>query len=512
MYFLKNRQNDAWLDVIEKEMEKLKAGDGTGLRIVYYAFATGDRKFIGRAACAIRRYLEHFSLEQMIHLHERFRSFTSLEWYIDWTRLPLDKILKALEREDRKYVLILGTFHPNGYFREQCMTALAEEKGTLPYLMLRANDWVLPVRNKAFELLSVYLEQCSLEEILSSMPVLEKLKGSLRRSDGQMEELKDQVFVRLEQILKSANWSRVWPEDFSVRKSLYRTAIEMRKLSLEQMMCWLQREKSSCGRMILINGILAHPDCTLHQAEIYLQYPNTQVRRKALEYKYEHLKTGWPGLESMLLDSGRGVREYAVYILERHTDLDIRGYYLEHLKDDKPEYAILGLSEYSHRENVPMLLSGLQSPVERIRKYTLLALGRQEDFEDEELLWNYLWDKKPGISKAAYISILKKDFYLGAEKIYHAYCGAREEHIRRYLLRLLLRESSWSRLPWLIRLYSETLPEQEKKLIRAGIDGRFMYGKVPEVLKEEVVRALGENGGALPEKMETGIRYDMKFV
>ncbi len=389
MFWGKSRQT-YWLEIIEKELEKLESGDMRELLMVYCAFAVGDKKRMRLVGHVIRKQLECLTLGQMIGLYKRFRTFTSLEWSIDWSALSLKPIMDALDgenqKEERKYVLILGTFHPNGYFRERCMEELAKERGALPYLMLRANDWVKPVRKKAFSLLNRYIVSCTMEEILFSMPVLEKLECSGRRSDEQLQELKKRIFASLEQNLKDEGWQDIWLEDFSVRKSLYRMTIGQGILSMEQMDEWLRKEKDSFGMAVLIRGILSHPDCTLERAEEYLAYPNTRIRRCALEYQYEHLKDSWPGLDSMLLDSGRGVRDYASYILEKHTHLDIREYYLSHLKDERPDYAVLGLSEYSHRGNVSALLPGLKHPIRRVQKYTLLALGRQEDFEDEELL------------------------------------------------------------------------------------------------------------------------------
>lgn len=511
MFFRRNRQ-DYWSTAIEKELEKLEEGDIRALLIVYCAFAVGDERLMRRAGHVIRQKLEGRTLGQMVRLYERFRTFTSLEWSIDWSQVPLKPVLDALDREDRKYVLILGTFHPNGYFRERCMDELVKEKGVLPCLILRANDWVEPVRRKAFLLLDHYIDQCSMEELLSSMPVFERLRISGRRSDEQFQKLKGQVSARLEPALKGEEWQSVWSEDFSVRKSLYRMAVGSALLRMEQLEYWLRREKDSCGMMFLIRGILKHPDCTLDRAADYLTYPNAQVRKCALEYRYERLKESWPGLSDMLLDSGRGVREYASYILERHTDLDIRDYYLGHLGEKGAEYAVLGLAEYSSRGNVSALLPGLNSPVRKIQRYTLLALGCQEDFEDEELLWRYLLDQREDIAKAAFVSIRKRDFYPGAEKLYHAYREAKREHTKRYLLRLLLMESSWNRLPWLLYIYDETLPEQEKQLVKGGISCRFMYTKVSEAQKEEICRALKEKGKSLPEGMEKEILYDMRFV
>jgi len=501
-----------WSDLIEKEIGNLDAGEERALLTVYCAFAVGDQELMRRAGRSIRRFLEGWSLGKMLKLYERFRSFTSLEWSIDWAKVPLEPVLCALSGEEQKFVLILGTFHPNGYFRGRCMEKLAKFDGALPYLMLRANDWAGPVRQKAFSLLESYMDRCSMEEILSAMPVLEKLERSGRRPEEQFLKLKARFSASVEEALKRGDWRDVWPEDFAARRYLYRMTMESGLLTMEQMDFWLRREKEACGMVMLIRGILRHPDCTLERAAEYLSFPNARIRKCALEYRYEHVKESWPELPRMLLDSGRSVREYAAYILERHTDLDIREFYLEHLKDERPEYAILGLSECSKRGNVAALLPGLSNPRGRVQRYTILALGQQEDFEDEELLWKYLLDERPDIAKAAWISMKKRDFYPGAEKIYHAYLGTDRVHNRRYLLRLLLRENSWSRLPWLIRIYNEDLPEQEKWMIQGGMACRFMYTKVPEARKQEIRRALEEKQGVIPERIASGILYDMKFV
>lgn len=232
----------------------------------------------------------------------------------------------------------------------------------------------------------------------------------------------------------------------------------------------------------------------------------------AVEYRYERLKKGWPGLERMLLDKSRGIREYAAYILERHGGCDIRGYYLEHLEDNRPESAILGLAECSRSGNIPALLRGLSRQERSILKCTLLALGSQEDFSDEDLLWSYLLDEKVELSKAAFLSMRKRGIHPGAGRIYGAYMEAEHDHQKRYLLRLLLGESSWGRLPFLLRLYRKDLPEQEGKQILSGICSRFMYASVSESLCSDILSALGKCGGELPAGVEDGIRYDLRFL
>lgn len=84
------RQTD-WLKIIEKELE---TGDLRSLLTVYCIFALGDGQWMQRAGRAIQKRLEHLTLGQMIGLYERFRTFTSLGWWIDWSAVSLEPIRK----------------------------------------------------------------------------------------------------------------------------------------------------------------------------------------------------------------------------------------------------------------------------------------------------------------------------------------------------------------------------------------------------------------------------------
>ena len=116
---------------MEKWIEKLETGDLTGLRVVYSAFASDEAGLIKRAGAAVVGALEGLRRSQLLRLCERFRDFTSLEWTIDWAEVSLDSTKKELPEEAFRYVLILGSFHPNGYFREKCLNEMAEHDGML---------------------------------------------------------------------------------------------------------------------------------------------------------------------------------------------------------------------------------------------------------------------------------------------------------------------------------------------------------------------------------------------
>lgn len=512
----KRSQKTQYTEWIRKQVgewaEKLTAGDLTALRVVYGAFSTDDAALIGLAGEAVEGVLRGMDRAQLLKLCGRFRDCTSMEWEVDWAEVSPESLKSVLREEAYRYVLILGSFHPNGYFREKCMQEMAGYRGMLFWLFFRANDWVREIREEACRILGAYLQKADARELFDGMPAFERLQNCRRRTEAQMGRLWEQVEDRMFLALGEIDICEIPCMEPCVRSALYRMVIRSGSLTLQEMDVLLQREKMSSLKRILTGGILGRPDCTLERAEGYLADTSAVIRRMAVEYKYERLRDSWPGLERMLLDSGRGVRGYAVYILERHGKLDIRGYYLEHLGDERPEYAILGLGEYSRQGNLSNLTECLGRPERKILKCTLLALGYQEDFRDEELLWTYLLDERNDISKAAYLSMRKRDFHPGAERLYDAYMKAGEDHRRRYLLELLFREGSWNRLPWLIRLYRRDLPEERNRKILDGISCRFMYGRLQQPLRQDIFRALEENGGQLPDGVEKGILYDMKFL
>ena len=80
------------------------------------------------------------------------------------------------------------------------------------------------------------------------------------------------------------------------------------------------------------------------------------------------------------------------------------------------------------------------------------------------------------------------------------------------MLKLLLAESSWERLPFLLRLYRRDMPELEGDQVLSGIRVRFMYAQVSEVLRRDILSALEECGGGLPAGVEEGILYDLRFL
>ena len=508
----------------------LEAMDISGLSQVYCAVATEDRELIRSGGRAIGMVMEGMTMRQVIRLSEHFRQYTSMEWDIDWKNVDIRQ-KKDWFRSDRDYfwILALGSFHPNGYYRQACLEEMAGYPGALPFLVLRLNDWVGEVRLAAARAAAKCLETCPLDEVFAAMMALDKVKRSGRKDGRAVEHIGTIMAERLDQEAGSLSVPSVLSMDYEVRKSIYRFLFSGRRLDQETAELFLNQEKHSYCQSVIWTGLLTYYPCSMEMADCYLLHRSSFVRRKAMEYKYHVLKCAWPGVEDLLLDANCGIRDLAAYILKKHSQLDILAFYEKHLKEPVPVPAILGIGEQGRALDdrhglADLVLPYLEHESEKVVRGALEAVGMLMGAEGEEIYWKYLLDTRPCISKAAYQCIRKNGIHPGAALLY----GEQEKwrksdetagkspdsvcHIRRYLILLLIQENSWDRLPYLIFLLKdESLKEYRDKLLGA-LQIRSLYARVDRKQAAFIKQVLAEEAEAVPEELARAIVFDLKFM
>lgn len=505
-----NNINREYEKMVLDAIEKLEEGEQSCLKMVYSALALENKELVRRAGSAIRKALEGKEAKAMITLSEQFRQYTSLEWGTDWAKINIrEKKSWFASEEDYKYVLIVGSIHPSGYYRERCSLELYQYPNTLGYLMLRTNEWVKSIRETMISLTLKKIEKCPAAEIFQAIPYMEKISRSGRIGYEAKNLIEEAFYHKIETNVGQIPLQDIRYYEFSARKIIYGMLVEKKMLQLSEINELLEREKHGFCKRILITKTLEHYQCPKEQMEEYLKNKNSIVRRKALEYKYQIENDYWPGLEGMLLDSNKGVREMVSYIVQRHSDISILDFYISHLQDENPINAIMGVSEHGGKENGKLLLPFLQSNVNKVVCTTLKALAKTIEFDGYDMYAEYLVNKEQSISKAAYQAIKYCSIHYGAETLY-AYCVQYEEpHVKKYALQLMLRENSWNRLPYLLELYGEA--ELEQKLILEGICTRNMYGKISKEQEEKILKSLEKKEHLFPE-LAKEIRFDMKYL
>lgn len=498
---------------ISEAIAEVERGNISYLPSAFYGFSSSDKHMVKRAGQAVGKILAGYSISGITGLLNKLRHQTSMEWYIRWENVDL-KLKKGWfeTEEDYRWTLIAGVFHPNGYFREKCLCELALYENSLPYLILRMNDWVPAVRRTAGRLSGERARICPLPELFLASPAVLRVKWSERRRLSELNTIEEIIKERLQREMWNIDPDTVKKYEFSVRKSLYSLLFSRKLLEKSQADFLLSQEKSSFCQQIIITGILKHYHCSMEEVEAYLLHKNFCVRKRAMEYKYQLLKTAWPGLEKQLLDKNHGIRQLAGFILRNNTDLDILAFYEAHLSDENPATAIEGIGETGGKEQARLLLPFLTSPREKLVKLALLSYGRLAGSDGEELYWSFLTDGRCSLAKAAYECIRYNKIRYGPRRLYDRIKESTDLCLKKHLVLLILAEDSWKRLPYLMNFYQDPDFHELRWKLAGAMKNRNVYTVLNKTDAEQIEQALKTCEGNLPNGLADSVRFDLKYV
>ena len=199
--------------------------------------------------------------------------------------------------------------------------------------------------------------------------------------------------------------------------------------------------------------------------------------------------------------------------MKRHKDFDVLGFYKAQLGKGKERVVLLGIGEYGTREELNLLVPYLESSDNQLKKTALIAYGMLAGESGDMLYLEFLQKPEPLLFVQAYRLIVKYDAEYGSKCIFELYEKYRDMPVAYYLLRLLTREPSWKRLPYLLMLCDDAaLSESMKGHILYGIKHRSMYGSVTRQEANSIRKLLDEKKNCLPERTAEGILWDLKFV
>lgn len=510
--------------VREKALPELKAGNaiyGNILQRVFLHFPE-EKGLQVEIAAAYETLLAQISAKKLIRLSEEYRVYYDGYFVVDdaadwWYTKPGRMDYPHLTENQFAAVLKFGTFSEDGFDRQWCMEALDGMEGSLPFFFLRLNDWVGQIRESAFLLSKKRLAQCGAHEFFFALPMLEKVAASGRREDGHVAWLAGQVKERSRTIFKEMPDAlcagRIPYYGVNVKNAIYRLLAKHKLLPLAQMERLLAAEWTGYGKKLLLDGIFLHYGYEKERVKRYLASRNTLVRHRALWFRYAQEQKAWQGMEGMLLDRARRVRRDVGYILRKHTDFRILDYYMEELRREASDVVLLGIGENGTGKDAAAIEPYLASENGRMVRAALVAYGRLAAEKGDSVYWKFLFDERPAIAKTAYQLILKNRIHYGAGEIYRLFCAHRQEAAGKYLLRLLLCEPSWERLPYLLELYAAGgLSQEEEWRVAAGIRNLYVYATVSKGQAEKILQALGRAGEKLPGEWKKDILFDLEHV
>lgn len=483
-----------------------------------------DRQMQIEIATANEELLRDISVKKLLWTAENFRVWHDEYYACVYGNTWTDKPDRDMTRNDFAYltdsqyhaVLKLGTFSSNGYYRQKCMEQLQDVDGSLPFLILRMNDWVEQIRESAYRLSQKRMLKCGLYEFFQSFPMLEKLKHSRRRDDAlicSLEAQAGQLIARQLQVLQNETLAQIPHYEIWIKNAIYRFINDNLILNREQMERLLTLERTGYGQMLLILGIFRHFGYDSSRADQYLLAKSAVVRYHTLVYRYEQEHDIWNGLEAMLTDPSRRIRDYTAYILKKHTDIDVIAFYRKELERRVSKITLYSIGDHGTKAEIAVIRPYLDDARESICKAALYAYGKLAQTDGEEVYWKFLFDARPVLAKQAYRCIRKYEISYGATRLYEAYVKNRSGFPANYLLMLLLSEPFWKRLPYLLLLNCDgNLTQKEHQIVAEGICRGYQYGSVSNQQADLIKNLLEQNENTISEPIRNRILFDLKHI
>ncbi len=510
LYFNKEFKD---MNAIERACIELRIGRISSLPVLYEAAFSSLKYDSSLAAHEITKYMEVLNYKQIISLNDSFRISSYWNCNIDWRNVDLDKLINDVGLYSYLWMLRLGTFHSNGYFRQKCIEKLAYVDKTNDYLcfiVLRLNDWVSEVRSAAFKACEK-INDLSVDETIGLLPYIDKIDGGLRKNEVEFNHIRNMIYISICDHFDEIDLIKLSHYDEKTRESLYKIMLKYKLVNAEQILSFIKKEKSSHCQDVLLDLYFQHYNYSLEDLDLLLACKSKLVQRKTLEKKYSIVGEYWPGVEELLLSDASGVREMVRYILRKHTDIDGRTYYLDRLESEYKRVCIVGIGEYGSKNDADILLPYIDDQDTVIGKATLHSISKLLGADASELLYSRLFDERPVIMRSACREIAKNNIKLGSKRVYELIVHTNSRYLREKMIYSLVRENSWERLPYLLMLYWYE-DEYLRLLIQDAATKRGTYGRVDNTYASEIRSIMNDERYNIPQMIKEQIEFDLKYV
>ena len=506
-----NRMNER--QMLEHLITKLKAGEINNIPWIYTYLTSRDPDIIRTAATTLANYVDTMDPKYLIRFDEQFRSCTSVEWSIDWRSVDISKIESVIGDEKTFiWMMRLGTFSPNGYYREKCIWRLQNDSGSYIFLLIRLRDWVLEVRNAAKK--ACYdISSLNFHELVNCLSALEKVKRSERVDTFYLKELESRLSERIAKLSPGFEKATLKRYDVPTRHVLYRILLENKCLSKDEVKVILNSENQAQCLYYTMSLYIEKYDLTLEELDEFTDHKSASVQRRAIEQKYKLTGNSWPGLESKLLSPSAPVREMARFILKKHDRFDCRKFYMEHLDRDDKKACIAGLGETGLSEDAVLLMPFLEDPDASVVKITLHALGNCGGGSLSEIFWKYLQDERQNVAMQAFREITKLNIRYGSKQIYELFQKTDSDILKIKLVYRLSHEVYWDRIPYALMLYSHS-----DKTIRHTVRHALVwnnakgYSSTTEENAKFITEILNDDRYKIDEKVKKAVLFNLEHT
>ncbi len=452
--------------------------------------------------------------DQMLRSDSARRSLCSVRGWSHWESFgPAE--LSASVSDDGARVPTLGTFagHPNGYVREAAVIELAREgSDALPWLLLRANDWVLPVRQRAIAAINALVTDQHAPAFIAALPLVLRMR---RLSRVNHEELVGRISELVVQQNEEALLETLRTGRRELRRALFSVLRETKRATLDVVSIALDDRD-------VVTRTRAARALAKREGEKWVPLQKRlctdrlgRIRALGLELAVKRdPRDAESLLVSGLTDSHQSVREVARYHLRFLCPrLDVVEHYRSLLEkeatDASPLWrgAALGLSEVGNKDDWEHLFPLLDARP-RIAGAALKAMARLNASASRETRLMMVDSPAPGVSRDA-ARTLRHAIWASDEEALVTYLQSPYLHVRRNAMRLLLGLPGWRGVRHLLECRERALGPLVEDLL-----GRWLSrygGLAPQQKEVEWMRELVQRASFITETQRKQIEELLQF-
>jgi HEAT repeat protein len=399
-------------------------------------------------------------------------------------------------------VLGVTSFHRSGHVREAAVRELdrIDDGSELPFLLLRANDWVDNVRSSAKDAIRRRMVSDRFDQFARNIQLVIRLAECGRDKHDEVVQWFIAQLVRsehesvLHEVIQSPNrW---------LGRKCFRWATELdgdhrRRLVLVGLRSLDVVLRVQAARQVRLTFPLNELANILPAMEQDRFMP---VRREALIARVERQPDQTiDALETALLDRSASMREFARFYLGKRGRSDFANVYRQAILRS-PQIGLMGLGETGSAEDVTFALPFLSNATVAIRVAAVRLLSNLGGDRFTEELISALQDESKKVTLAACKGLWGRTADLSPRRLLEIALTNPHQHVQLAAADLLDRTGTWSAIPFLASLSvhsDERLAARSRELIARRINHVFTAPNLDE--RRRIEAAMDEFSGQLPQ-------------
>jgi len=437
------------------------SGEVAAIPALLHIFVNENRELQYAAARAMHTLFQGLAPGDFADFDETLRRSSWSSWnYGRSTFLKAPENIQSLTIFADYSNFLLGIFacHADGYTRESALRALDDcnTGEELPFLLLRANDWVENVRTAAVNLLHKRIRAEYVPHFLRFLPLVLRLRRAGRLNHPATSERIQELFAlpsacsQLEEGLVS--------KDAMIRRFCY--GVALRTDDGNRLLGITRRALSDSDLQISLNAVkalsLAPASTDLRELiEQTLRSATPQLRLSALRLATEkYPEFADAECRRALLDRNSGVRQQAQFYLLKTGGLNVCDYYAGMLRTATPRTlpkVIAGIGEVCAKPQISLLEPHLSSPRSEVRLRAYRAIAQLDRNHPVDSFLKGLGDDSMRVVRAAAVFLRKRANSVGGERIWGIHAKLTRARQRMWTLFLVAGLTKWDSCYFLMR-------------------------------------------------------------